>query len=133
VSRQRLDTDRSLSSEGALVTGSDRPGGGDANGEKPPQPPLLTAARTEKLELLIAKRLQQGYWVESQGDTEACSSPSALAAGSAGSARAERTPARPSRLTSRATPSSRCSRSAATEPSARAHVVDQRLRPLALR
>ena len=53
------------------MTGSDRPGGGEANGEKPPQLPLSTAERTEKLELLIAKRLQQGYWVESQGDTEA--------------------------------------------------------------
>ena len=53
------------------MTGSDPPGGGEANGEKPPQLPLSTAERTEKLELLIAKRLQQGYWVESQGDTEA--------------------------------------------------------------
>ncbi len=69
--RHRLETDRSLSTEGALVAGSDRPGGGDAHGEKPPRPPLSTAERTEKLELLIAKRLQQGYWVESQGDTEA--------------------------------------------------------------
>jgi hypothetical protein len=32
---------------------------------------MSTAERTEKLELLIAKKLQQGYWVESQGDTEA--------------------------------------------------------------
>ncbi len=71
VPHQRLDTDRSVSREGAIVTGSDPPGGGEANGEKPPQPPLSTAERTEKLELLIAKRLQQGYWVESQGDTEA--------------------------------------------------------------
>src|SRR6266571_5047125 len=58
------------------MTGSDRPGGGEvsggeANGGKPPQPPLSTGERTEELELLIARRLQQGYWVESQGDTEA--------------------------------------------------------------
>ena len=53
------------------MTGSDRPGGGEANGEKRPEPVLSTAERTEKLELLIAKRLQHGYWVESQGDTEA--------------------------------------------------------------
>jgi putative transposase len=46
-----------------FVTGSDR--------EKRSEPPLSTAERTEKLELLIAKKLQQGYWVESQGDTEA--------------------------------------------------------------
>jgi hypothetical protein len=71
VPRQRVDADRSVAREGALVTGSERPGGGEANGEKPPQPALSTAERTEKLELLIAKRLQQGYWVESQGDTEA--------------------------------------------------------------
>jgi hypothetical protein len=32
---------------------------------------VSTAERTEKLELLIAEKLQQGYWVESQGDTEA--------------------------------------------------------------
>ncbi len=67
----RLDTDRGVSSEGAIVAGSDRPGAGGANGGKPSQPPLSTAERTEKLELLIAKRLQQGYWVESRGDTEA--------------------------------------------------------------
>ena len=53
------------------MAGSDRPGAGEANGGKPSQPPLSTAERTEKLELLIAKRLQQGYWVESQADTEA--------------------------------------------------------------
>jgi hypothetical protein len=35
------------------------------------EPPWSTAERTKELELLIAKRLQQGYWVESQGDTEA--------------------------------------------------------------
>jgi hypothetical protein len=29
------------------------------------------AERAKKLEVVIAKRLQQGYWVESQGDTEA--------------------------------------------------------------
>jgi hypothetical protein len=60
---QRLDTDRNVAREGAVVTGSDR--------EKRSEPPLSTAERTEKLELLIAKRLQQGYWVESQADTEA--------------------------------------------------------------
>ena len=69
--RQRLDTDRSVSGDGAVVTGSERPGGGEANGEQRPERPLSIAERTEKLELLIAKRLQQGYWVESQGDTEA--------------------------------------------------------------
>jgi hypothetical protein len=53
------------------VTGSDPPGGGEANGGTSPQAAVSTAERTEKLELLIAKRLQQGYWVESQGDTEA--------------------------------------------------------------
>jgi hypothetical protein len=53
------------------VTGLDPPGGDEANGAKSPQPPVSTAERSEKLELLIAKRLQQGYWVESQGDTEA--------------------------------------------------------------
>ena len=66
-----MDTDRGVSTEGAIVGGSDRPGAGEANGGKPSQPPLSTAERTEKLELLIAKRLQQGYWVESRGDTEA--------------------------------------------------------------
>jgi hypothetical protein len=59
----RLDNDRSLAREGAVVTGSVR--------ETPSEPPLSTAERTEKLELLIAKKLQHGYWVESQGDTEA--------------------------------------------------------------
>ncbi len=68
---RRLDSDRGVSRDGAVVTGSDRPGGGEANGEKRPERPLSIAERTEKLELLIAKRLQQGYWVESQGDTEA--------------------------------------------------------------
>ena len=53
------------------MTGSDAPGGGEANGAKSPQPAVSTAERTAKLELLIAERLQQGYWVESQGDTEA--------------------------------------------------------------
>ena len=66
--RHRLD---SGSIEGAIVTGSDPQGGGETNGGKPPQPPLSTAERTEKLELLISKRLQQGYWIESQGDTQA--------------------------------------------------------------
>jgi hypothetical protein len=71
VLRHRLDTDRRVSTEAAIVTGSDPPGGGEANGGKPPPPPLSTPERTARLELLIAKRLQQGYWVESQGDTEA--------------------------------------------------------------
>jgi hypothetical protein len=43
----------------------------EANGGEPPQPPVSIAERSKKLEVLIAKRLQQGYWVESQGDTEA--------------------------------------------------------------
>jgi hypothetical protein len=71
VPGQRLDTDRGVSTEAALVTGSDRPGGSEANGGKRPQPPLSRAERAEKLELLIARRLQQGYWVESHADTEA--------------------------------------------------------------
>jgi hypothetical protein len=71
VPRQRVDTERSVSSEGATVTGSDPPGGGEANGGTSPQAAVSTAERTEKLELLIAEKLQQGYWVESQGDTEA--------------------------------------------------------------
>src|SRR5437899_2666982 len=71
VPGQRLDTDHSGTTETAIVTGSDRPDVGEANGGKPPQPPLSTAERTKELELLIAKRLQQGYWVESRGDTEA--------------------------------------------------------------
>jgi len=66
-----LDTDRGVSTEGAIVAGSDRPGAGEANGGKPSQSSLSTAEPTEKLELLIAKRLQQGYWVESRSDTEA--------------------------------------------------------------
>ena len=53
------------------MTRSDRAGGAEANGGKRPQPRLSTAERTKELELLIAKRLQQGDWVESQGDTEA--------------------------------------------------------------
>ena len=71
VPRHRLDTNRSVSTEAVAVRGSDPPGGGETNGGTPAQPPLSTAERTEKLELLIAKRLQQGYWIESQGDTEA--------------------------------------------------------------
>ena len=53
------------------MTRSDRPGGGEANRGQRPQPPWSRAERAEKLELLIAARLQEGYWVESQGDTEA--------------------------------------------------------------
>jgi hypothetical protein len=71
VPGQRLDTDRCVSSDGAIVAGSDPPGGGEANGGKPPESLLSTAKRTEKLELVIAQRLQLGYWVESRSDTEA--------------------------------------------------------------
>ena len=53
------------------MAGLDPAGGGEANPGKSPQPAVSTAERSEKLELLIAKRLQHGYWVESQGDTEA--------------------------------------------------------------
>jgi hypothetical protein len=71
VPRHRVVTERRVSPEGARVTGLDPPGGGEANGGEPPQPPVSIAERAKKLEVVIAKRLQQGYWVESQGDTEA--------------------------------------------------------------
>jgi hypothetical protein len=48
-----------------MVTGSDAPGGDKAN-RKSPQAALSTAERTEKLALLIAQKLQQGYWIESR-------------------------------------------------------------------
>jgi hypothetical protein len=48
VPRHRLDTDRSVSTDGALVTGSDPPGGGEANGGKPPQQDLSTARNAQR-------------------------------------------------------------------------------------